>query len=109
MIRTGRAEAWLREPIEGFPRWANFNGIRFAGIKIGPLPGFEHRGSTVIADSTLVCGEAGAVLTVPKELIVSRQNVELIAKSDKHLRELLQSLDEFGRVRPTSPHGQVSR
>ncbi|CAI6332648.1 unnamed protein product [Periconia digitata] len=98
MIRRGRAEGWLRERIEGLPRWANFNGIRFAGIKIGPLPGFEERGSTVISSSKLVSGEAGALLTVPKELILSRQNIELFAKSDHHLRELLQSLDDFGRT-----------
>ncbi|PVI05271.1 SET domain-containing protein [Periconia macrospinosa] len=98
MIRRGRDEGWLRERIEGFSPWANFNGIRFAGVKIGPLPGFEHRGSTVIADTKLVSGEADALLTVPKELILSRQNIELIAKSDQHLREVLQSLDDFGRT-----------
>jgi hypothetical protein len=38
------------------------------------------------------------MLVVPKELIISRQNIELLAKADHHLREILEALGEFGRV-----------
>lgn len=95
MIRRGRIEGWLKEPIEALPTWAAFRGVKFNGIKIGPLPGFEHRGSTVIAEQDLANGQA-PLMTVPKELILSRETIELMAKSDHHLRELLHALGEFG-------------
>jgi len=95
MIRRGRVEGWLREPVEGLPTWATFRGVQFNGIKVGPLPGFEHYGSTVIADRDLTSGQAPLIM-VPKELILSRGNVELMAKSDHHLRELLHALGDFG-------------
>lgn len=98
MIRRGRTQGWLKESIDVLPTWATFNGVKFNGVKVGPLPGYEDRGSTVIADEKLQGGEAEPLLVVPKELIISRQNIELIAKSDHHLRELLEALGDFGRV-----------
>jgi hypothetical protein len=98
MIRRGRAEGWLKESIEGLPTWASFNSVDFNGIKIGTLPGFEDRGSTIIADRGLASGDEGPLLTVPRELILSRDNIDLVAKSDQHLREVLQALEDFGRV-----------
>lgn len=99
MIKRGRIEGWLRQPVDALPTWANFHGVAFNHVKIGPLPGFETRGSTVIADRELKGGEAEPLLIVPRELIVSQQNIDVIAKSDHHLRELLESLGDFGRVR----------
>jgi len=98
MIKSGRAEGWLRRPVDTLPTWANFHGVAFNHVSIGPLPGFEGRGSAVIADGELIGGKAEPLLVVPKELIVSRQNIDLFAKSDHHLRELLESLGDFGRT-----------
>lgn len=98
MIRRGRAEGWLRQPIEALPTWAKFHGVAFNRVKIGPLPGFEERGSTVIADGELEGGNATPLLVVPKDLIISRLNIESFAKSDHHLRELLEALGDFGRT-----------
>jgi hypothetical protein len=99
MIRRGRREGWLKRPITEFPPWAEFNGIKFNGVEIGPLPGFEHRGSTVIADRPLASSKEEPLIVVPQDLIISRQNIEVFAKSDQHLKELLDALGEFGRVR----------
>ena len=98
MIRSGRANGWLKQPIDTLPTWATFHGVSFNGIKVGPLPGFEERGSTVIADRELEGGKVESLLVVPKELIISRQNIELLAKSDRHLREVLEATGDFGRV-----------
>lgn len=98
MIRRGRAEGWLREPIQGLPTWATFHGIQFHGIKVGPLPGHEERGSTVIADRNLDGDTELPLMTIPKELILSKPNIELLAKSDHHLRHVLQALEDFGRT-----------
>ncbi|KAL1655463.1 hypothetical protein SLS61_001927 [Didymella pomorum] len=98
MIRAGRANGWLKQPIDTLPTWATFHGVSFNGIKIGPLPGFEDRGSTVIADRGLEGGKVEPLLAVPKELIISRQNIELFAKADRHLREVLEATGDFGRA-----------
>ncbi|KAL1593473.1 hypothetical protein SLS59_009354 [Nothophoma quercina] len=98
MIRTGRTQGWLKQPIDTLPIWATFHGVSFNGIKVGPLPGFEERGSTVIADRELEGGKVEPLLVVPKELIISRQNIELIAKSDRRLREVLEAAGDFGRT-----------
>ncbi|KNG45711.1 set domain containing protein [Stemphylium lycopersici] len=98
MIRRGRAEGWLKQPIEALPTWATFHGVRFNNVKVGPLPGYEERGSTVIARQKLQGGNVEPLLVVPKELIISRQNIALVSKSDHHLRELLEALGDFGRT-----------
>ncbi|OAL44570.1 SET domain-containing protein [Pyrenochaeta sp. DS3sAY3a] len=98
MIKRGRTEGWLKQPIEALPRWATFHGVAFNGVKVGPLPGFEDRGSTVIAQHDLGDGIVEPLLVIPKELIISRQNIELFAKSDRQLHELLESLEDFGRT-----------
>jgi hypothetical protein len=98
MIRTGRTKGWLKAPIDTLPTWATFHGVTFNGIKVGPLPGFENRGSTVIADRGLEGGKVEPLLVVPKELIISRQNIELLAKTDHQLREVLAATGDFGRV-----------
>lgn len=98
MIRRGRTEGWLKQPVDALPTWATFHGVHFNGVKVGPLPGYEERGSTVIASKALQGGNAEPLLVVPKELIISLQRIELIAKADHHLRELLDALGGFGRV-----------
>ena len=98
MIQRGRKEGWLKEPIDALPRWAKFHGVEFNGVKVGPLPGFEERGSTVIADRKLEGGKVEPLLVVPKDLIISRLNIELLARSDRHLREVLEAIGDFGRV-----------
>lgn len=99
MIRRGRTEGWLKRPVDTLPAWAEFNDVTFNSIKIGPVPGLEHRGSAVISDRDLVGGKEDFLMRVPKELIVSRQNIELFAKSDLHLKEALEAAGDFGRVR----------
>jgi hypothetical protein len=98
MIKRGRREGWLKEPIEALPTWATFHGVKAIGVTIGPLAGFEERGSTVIAARDLQCSNIEPLLFVPRDLIISRENIELLARSDRHLREVLEAIGEFGRV-----------
>ncbi|KAI1516124.1 SET domain containing protein [Pyrenophora tritici-repentis] len=98
MIRRGRTEGWLKQPVDALPTWATFHGVQFNGVKVGPLPGYEDRGSTVVASQALQAGNVEPLLIVPKELIISLRSIELIAKVDHHLHDLLDSLGDFGRT-----------
>lgn len=97
MIRRGRVEGWLRLPISAFKPWADLNGVTFNGIKVGPLPGHEDRGSTVIAERALSDGE-DPLMVVPRDLVLSFEGVQIHARSDRNLQELLDALGDFGRV-----------
>lgn len=88
----------MREPITALPRWANFHGVKFNGVKVGPLAGLEDRGSTVIAKQQLEAGHAEPLLVIPKDLIISRSNIELLSRADRHLWEVLDAIGDFGRT-----------
>ncbi|KAF2710208.1 SET domain-containing protein [Pleomassaria siparia CBS 279.74] len=98
MFKRGREEGWLKRPIDTLPIWAQFHGVKFHGIEIGVMKGLEDRGSTVIAAHDLAGGGEGPLIFVPKELIISRQNIELMAKADQHLRQVLDAIGDFGRT-----------
>lgn len=98
MIRRGRAQGWLKLPIESLEPWARFNGVHSNGISTGVIAGHEERGSAIRATTTLT-QEHNPIMTVPSDLIVSKENVYLHAKSDRHLREVLEALGESGQVR----------
>lgn len=104
MIKLGRSQGWLKSPISSLPTWASFHGVTFNGIRIGTLPGYEERGSSVIAERPLVGGhEQEPLMTIPKDLILCRETIETHAKSDIRLRELLDALGDFGRT----PRGSI--
>lgn len=98
MIRDGKQQGWLSLPIETLPVWAAFNSVAFDGVNIGPLPGKEDCGSTVIAKRSLRGGHERPLMTIPRELILSLDRVHEHAKSDYDFRAVLDGLDEFGRV-----------
>ncbi|KAF2122867.1 hypothetical protein BDV96DRAFT_561538 [Lophiotrema nucula] len=98
MIKRGRAEGWLKRPVDAFPTWAEFHGATFNNIRFGPIPGLEHRGSTVIANRDISGKAEEPLMTVPKDLIVSKQNIELFAKADHRLREVLDAIGEFAQT-----------
>jgi len=68
-------------------------------VSVGPLPGLEHRGSTVIAKRNMTGGDENPLMVVPRDLVLSLENVQDHAKSDKHLRAVLDALGDHGRVR----------
>lgn len=95
-------------PIEALPIWAKLNGVAFHGVEIKRLRteyGVD-KGSAVIATSkktakALVEGDEIApeiLITVPRDLVLSLELVETWAKSDRHLKEVLDAVGDYGRV-----------
>ncbi|KKY16052.1 putative set domain-containing protein [Diplodia seriata] len=97
LIARGRAEGWLRLPVSALRVWADVHDVTFQGITVGPLPGFELRGSTVIADGTLSAGNAEPLMIIPRDLVLSLEAVRMHAKADQRLREVVDALADFGR------------
>lgn len=102
MIRDGKQQGWLSLPVETLPVWAALNSVAFDGVNIGPLPGKEDRGSTVIAKRSLHGGHEAPLMTIPRDLILSLDRIREHAKSDSDFRAVLDGLDEFGRVGASS-------
>lgn len=82
-------------PIEALPTWVKLNGIIFDNVTVSPMT--DDKGLGVI-----VSGENAEprdlLMTVPRDLILSLENVWIFAKSDHHLREVLESAGEYSRV-----------
>jgi hypothetical protein len=99
MITEGRTQGWLRNSLTDFHSWATFNGARLDGVRVGLIKGSELKGASVSATRELSQTPNQNLITVPRDLVLCLEKVEEFAKSDKHLREVLQALGDFGRVR----------
>ena len=93
--RLRRQNLSIPEPV--FQTWRRVNGITFDGVHVG-VSHIEGGGEGVLADRHLVGGEEGPLMMIPRDMILSRERVELQAKSDKWLREVLSACGDFGRV-----------
>lgn len=97
MLRQGKSQGWLSLPREAFNPWAHLNDVRFHETKPGRIAG---RGSALLASKAVKNSSEGAecLLTVPKDLILSQDQIMAQAKVDRDFKELLESLGDFGRV-----------
>lgn len=95
-------------PIQVLPTWARLNGVTFHDVEIKRLQGEDgiDKGSAVVAtgkktSNTFVDGGKAVpdiLITVPHDLVLSLELVETYAKSDRHLREVLDAVGDFARV-----------
>ena len=93
-------------PIETLPTWAKLNHVGFDGVEVVPLSG--TRGSGLVSTTQRNTAES-TLVKVPKDLILSFKNVWIFAKSDKHLKEVLESVGEYARVLYLIPLLALSR
>ena len=79
--------------------WMKLNNVEFNGINIVYL-GDEPvgRGFAAVAQRDISADEVGPLMCVPRDLILSAEAVEGLAKIDTHLRELLDSVGELAAV-----------
>ncbi|KAK2855678.1 hypothetical protein FQN49_004949 [Arthroderma sp. PD_2] len=95
-------------PAEALQAWAKLNSVTFHGVEVKRLSDCDaiDKGSAVLAtgpgeglesisdDPDL---EPEILMKVPSDLILSLQRVEIHAKSDKCLRQVLEALGDFGK------------
>ncbi|KAI8953195.1 hypothetical protein F4801DRAFT_588376 [Xylaria longipes] len=75
-------------PLSNLPAWCIFNNITSAGVSVADVDG---RGLGLVADQDFdnENNDLPALLTIPKELILSATGVEEYAKENKGFRQLL--------------------
>ena len=73
--------------------WVQLNEITLHGVSISQ----RDHGCAVTAVESLTAKKP-LLMKVPKGLILSQQAVSLHAKSDHHLREVLDATDDFAKV-----------
>ena len=98
MIRQGKAAGWLQLPPEALLPWAELNDVNFERV----IPGIAvGKGGALLAKERTSSPEGEGLLplmTVSRDLILSLERVQEHAKVDRDLREVLESLGEFGTV-----------
>ena len=82
-------------PLGYLPAWADLNGVRFDGVAVS---GLSHEKGTGLIATTELCNPDAVLMTVPQALILSLENVWIFAKSDRHLRDVLEAVGEYSRV-----------
>ena len=84
----------MSHPISELSQWADLNGATFHNI--APATAGQNRGSGLIATQDLNSNsQNGPLMIVPRDLVLSKETVELLSKSDKDLRSLLEALGDF--------------
>jgi hypothetical protein len=84
----------MTRPISELEQWANLNDAIFHNVK--PASAGDNRGSGLIATKDLNGDEENEpLLVIPRDLVLSKETVELLSKSDKDLRTLLEALGDF--------------
>lgn len=84
-----------RLPISALPAWIKLNNVVLNGVTVSTVHDDKGLGITS-CDGDLDDGTP--LIIVPQSLILSLENVWVFAKSDQHLREVLEAAGEFSRV-----------
>ena len=89
-------------PIEHFEAWANLNGVKFNNTRVERIrtPDGQHKGAGVFATADFDANpdHEAILLSVPQDLVLTKELVHDYAKSDGHLHEVLEVAGEFGWV-----------
>ena len=94
MIRRGKAENWLQMPSGYIPKLASAHGVTLNGVQITST----SQGLGLLSRKPDGISHPSPLIEVPKEHILCKQNVELHSRADKHLRDVLSALGDFGKV-----------
>lgn len=92
-------------PLGSLSAWLRLNGVVSNGIAIHQLGSSESgtdKGNAIVATAEKTSHESDAqpqvLLQIPSDLVLSLDTVHDYAKSDRELREVLEAVDDFGRV-----------
>ena len=97
---------WETLHIDQLATWTRLNHVEFEGVKVSALQGNKGSGLvTTVERST----KNPLLMTVPNDLVLSLENVWVHAKSDKHLRQVLEATEDYARVSGPQATNKISR
>ncbi|KAF6240455.1 hypothetical protein HO173_001123 [Letharia columbiana] len=82
-------------PIDQLGAWARLNNVEFNGVKIMASQGDKGSGLVMTAERSI---DNPLLMTIPNDLVLSLENVWVYAKSDKHLRQVLEATGDYSRT-----------
>ena len=82
--------------IDNLPAWIKVNHVELNGIAV--QANIPRRGCGLIATAHINENDT-PLMVVPRELILSLENVWIMAKADRCLRDVLDSLGDYARVK----------
>ncbi len=82
-------------PIHQLGAWVRLNDVKFNGVTTTVLQG--NRGSGLVTTARRP-KDSPLLMTIPHDLVLSLENVWVYAKSDKHLRQVLEATGDYSRV-----------
>ena len=92
-------------PLGSLPAWMKLNGITMKNVAVEKVSVGEsgtEKGNAIVAtaDTEYLSDDSPTqiLLHIPRDLVLSLEAVQDYSKSDHDLREVLESLGEFGRV-----------
>jgi hypothetical protein len=96
-IQQGKQEGWLQADLGTTYAWLRHNGVKFEAV--GPRV-IDGRGTALVASEDIesLSPLSREILTVPKELVLSSETVNNHALFDQDLRQVIESLGDWGRV-----------
>ena len=80
--------------LDALSAWAQVNHVEFNGISVRAIP---CRGTGLAVTASVA--EKAPLMLVPKDLILSMERVWIQAKADRHLREVLEAMGDYARVK----------
>ena len=97
-------------PIEHLRAWAKLNGIKFNNVTVEKniaAAGGEGKGAGVVATEDFSDDDGEEILmTVPADLILTKEQVKKQAALDKNIQRILDDAGEFGEVSNPPSNGQ---
>ncbi|KAF1821124.1 SET domain-containing protein [Dissoconium aciculare CBS 342.82] len=96
-IQQGKQEGWLQADLGTTYAWLRHNGVKFEAV--GPRV-IDGRGTALVASEDIesLSPLSREILTVPKELVLSSETVNNHALFDQDLRQVIESLGDWGRT-----------
>ena len=91
-------------PIDTLPMWAKVNQVEFRGVSVQAIPSKGHG----LAVSAQADEENALLMTVPKDLILTLENVWVLARADKQLHQVLEAMGDYARVNCPACFSHVS-
>jgi hypothetical protein len=100
LVQQGKAEGWLQADTATIRSWLRHSGVKFGAIEPKIIDG---RGTALVASEDLQAFSPASqeILTIPKEMVLSIETVHSHALLDQDLKQVVESLGDWGRVCPS--------